>query len=197
MNGFGNWPTRNFLTSTVVTMALLVFSNPSFANEDGFSAPTTIPEKALQSILAWQMQEFQKPNSGLLDFLTQRPRRNLGKDKYYGTRFTKEFIRSVNAEDLQVASTCPGESCGLDYDPVLCAQDVLLPPYSYFTTRMEGTHKNWPASSDATARSAFILFRSGSEENGYRVDYLLQKEGGVWKIAGVNCVSVRAKFNLK
>ncbi len=86
------------------------------------------------------------------------------------------------AEAKQVKANCggvykSGEECGMDSDPVVCAQD--FPDYYLFrTTQSEPSgvviEAAWPPDPAGAAPSV-----SG--------DYRLTLSGGVWKIDGISC----------
>lgn len=192
-----NRPKRSIRAMALASMALLVFAKAAIAGENGFSVPTTAPEKALHAILQSYMREFDKQGSDTFAFWTQQRERNTGMNRYfegkfakYEGKFTNTLVQAVNAKDKELRKDCePGDGiCGMDFDPFLCAQDILLPPHAYFTTRVEIVDGR-PPDTEASATRAYVLYRRGREKdaNARRTDYLLEKERGVWKIAGVRC----------
>ena len=189
---------RNICAMALVLTALLVFTKAAIADENGFSMPTTAPEKALHAILRSYMQEYEKQGSDTSDFWTQQRVRHKEMHRYfegkfarYEGKFTSALVRAVSAHDQEMRKECePADGiCGLDYDPVLCAQDILLPPHAYFTTRVETT-QGQPSNNEAGAARAYVLYRHGpaGDAQAHRTDYLLENERGRWKIAGVRCL---------
>ena len=68
----------------------------------------------------------------------------------------------------------PGEICGLDYNPLTCAQDESDAPYSYRTTAGAAGQADiayfWPGAASPSAR--FVMVR----------------EAGAWKLDAVKCL---------
>ncbi len=175
----------------ICCVMLVLSASAALADESGFTAPVTAPEKALASLLKWHMEQFEERGSNHFEFLVQRPGRKKDKDRLYYSKYTRGLIKAISGVNRKMSG--PGLS-GIDYDPILCAQDILLPPHYYMTTRME-TAAHRVAPSPEEAASAFVLFRSGDGKDAHRVDYLLEKEGGIWKIAGVACG--KTMFNIR
>lgn len=176
--------------NTVLRLFVLtatVYATIALADDNNFTAPDSAAEKALDALLQWHLALNNEANNEY-DFLTQRPDRNTADDTLFTQKFTHGLVAAIAAEEKRlVQETCGGEYldeeiCGLDFDPILCAQDFPTPPFSYFTSHED-------------ANSAFILSRSGDSGDGHRVDYLLEKEQGIWKIAGVACGDM--KFNIR
>lgn len=183
-------------------MALLwSFTHAAAANDRAFSAPTTEPEKALHAILQWAMAETELHHWGLGEFLRQLPGRNTHRDREFRSKFTDALVQSISAADqARRTADCDG-LCGLDFMPIFCAQDVLYPLHFYLTTNKE-LGNGWPASVAATANHTYVRYRSGKASDPYahHIDYLMEKQIGRWKIAGIYCVPDRgfggSKFNI-
>lgn len=192
---------RIFALALMLPMTLFA-SHAVFANDGEFSAPTTAPEQALHAIMRWHMQQQSQRGAEIFNFLTQQPQRNKAKDQRFEGKYTKGLIRAISAQDRAWRDKDCDGICGLDFDPVLCAQDILLPPHTYFTTRTEKAN-GWPTNREFDAVRAYILYRHSRAGNPYvhRIDYLLEKEHGVWKIAGVACHAdkpeLETKFNMQ
>jgi len=189
----------------LTTMSLLCFTRTAEADERAFSAPITEPERALHAILQWEMQEWElklkPPRNDLADFLRQLPRRNTQRDREFQSKFTDALVQSITAADQAGGrANCDG-ACGVDYDPILCAQDILIPPHSYLTTS-KAKGNDWPDNVAATAYRAYVRYRRGEANDPYahRIDYLMEKQLGRWKIAGINCIGGNgyggSKFNI-
>ena len=189
--------TRNVAILPMV-LVLLLTAQVTSANEIEFSAPTTAPEKALHAILQWHHHETGQRSTVLFDFLTQRSGRSKASDMRYQRKFTMSLVRAISAADQRMHDKdCEG-ICGLDFDPILCAQDILLPPHAYLTTS-KARANGWPAKLASSDSHAYILYRRGRVGESYlhRVDYLMEKEGGAWKIAGVYCRAEKPEFENK
>ena len=182
----------------MVPTVLLLAVQAASANETEFAAPNTAPEKALHEILQWQTHETGQRSKDLFEFLTQRSGRSKASDGRYQRKFTMSLVRAVSAADRSMRDKdCEG-ICGLDFDPITCAQDTLLPPHAYLTTS-EARSNGWPANTEASHHRAYVLYRRGRVGESYfhRVDYLLEKEGGAWKIASVYCRAEKPEFETK
>ena len=185
-------------TVAVMSTALLLAGQAASANEIEFSAPTTAPEKALHAILQWNKHETGQRSSDLFDFLTQRAGRSKTSDPRYQSKFTLSLVQAIRAADQRMTEKdCEGV-CGLDFDPITCTQDTLLPPHTYLTTS-KARANGWPAKLASSDNRAYVLYRRGHVGELYlhRVDYLLEKEGGVWKLAGVYCRAEKPEFEFK
>lgn len=182
----------------ILPFAILLGTQPATANEIDFSAPTTAPEKALHAILQRHGHETGQRSTDLFEFLTQRSGRSKANDGRYQSKFTASLVQAIRAvEQSMHEKDCEG-ICGLDFDPITCAQDILLPPHAYFTTRTEKTN-GWPTNSESNAQRAYVLYRNSQAGNPYvyRIDYLLEKEHGTWKIAGVFCHADKPELAIK
>jgi|GEM_PF-2786818 len=190
---------RRFVCAVAVASTMLLFSaQAASANEIEFSAPTTAPEKALHAILQWHTHETGQRSSDLFDFLTQRSGRSKASDRHYQSKFTLSLVQAISAADKRLTDKdCEGV-CGLDFDPITCTQDTLPPPHAYLTTS-QARANGWPANLAASDNLAYVLYRRGRIGESYlhRVDYLLEKEGGVWKIAGIYCRAEKPEFEFK
>ena len=94
--------------------------------------------------------------------------------------FTKKFVQAVTkAESDQVKQTCggkyTGDLCGLDFDPILCAQDFSASGYLYRTMEDDG-------------RKAIVL-AIGVDfiPEAVKTSYRFIKDGKQWKLDGAAC----------
>lgn len=190
-------PVQSACALALAATLLLACANTAVADEGDFSTPVTAPEKALHVILQSYMREFEQPDSDTFAFWTQQRGQESavhqhfeGKFARYKGKFTKGLVQAISKKDRNLRKTCdPADGlCGLDFDPVLCAQDILLPPHAYFTTRMEKANGWTEPDIGAAVTRAYVLYRNGSGDGAHRIDYQLEKERGVWKISGVRCI---------
>ena len=186
----------------IATLPMVLFlaaqSANASANEVEFSAPTTAPEKALHAILQWRGRVFGERSSNLTEFLTQRSGRSKANDARYKRMFTMGLVRAISAVDRSMTDKDCDGVCGLDFDPIFCAQDILLPPHTYLTTSKERANGGRLNTASRDSR-AYVLYRRGRADEKYvhRIDYLLEKESGIWKIAGVYCSADLENFGTK
>ncbi len=167
----------------------LVFCGFAWAGERDFSAPSTEAERALDTLLAWYMQQTDTEDGSLFDFLLQREDRETHNDALYATKITPTLVQAIAAAERKMEQeNCPDGAnddviCGFDFDPILCAQDILLPPHFYHTLK---------APADTTAgESVLIRYRNGADKDGHQADYWVQKEASGWKFAGVRCGTLK------
>ncbi len=135
----------------------------------------TEAEKALDKLLRLSEKRF-----GLVAAVLGRP--GGGKhDAALARELTTARLRQGLAalERNAVRDNCkgryvPGEICGLDYNPLTCAQDESDAPYSYRTTAASAERADiaysWPGAANPSAR--FVMVR----------------EAGVWKLDAVQCL---------
>ena len=185
----------------LATMSLLCFARAAVANERTFSAPTTEPEKALHAILQWEMADTELHHFDLGDFLRQLPGRDTQRDEVFQSKFTDALVQSIAAADQAGGrANCDGV-CGVDFDPIVCAQDTLNPPHFYLTAS-KAKGNGWPDNVAATTDRAYVRYRRGAARDRYvhRIDFLMEKQSGRWKIAGICCIGGKgyggSKFNI-
>lgn len=151
-------------------MALAQASGPG-----GFHRAATEPEKTLDRVLRLSEKD---PN--LVEFLLATPQYKAKSGKDYGRYVTPRLRTDLAAlERATVAENCQGkyldgELCGLDHNPLTCAQDMADGAYLYQTEsagdgRADIAYK-WPGQKAVVARFALV------------------QEGGVWKIDAVTCL---------
>lgn len=116
---------------------------------------------------------------GVFLFVLKRPDRVVADDPGYAPKFTPGLLAAMaEAERAEVASNCAGryrdgEVCGLDFNPVTCAQDV---PDSGRLYRLDA------ASSGVEVISAIWADRTDSGAT-----YRMVQKDGMWKLDGVAC----------
>ncbi|QAZ67535.1 hypothetical protein [Solidesulfovibrio carbinolicus] len=135
----------------------------------------TEAEKTLDKLL-----RLSEKRAGLVDALLGRPGGGKG-DAALARELTTARLRHdlAELERKAVRDNCkgryiPGELCGLDYNPLTCAQDESDAPYSYRTTAATPDRADivysWPGAANPSA--SFIMVR----------------EGEAWKLDAVRCL---------
>ena len=135
----------------------------------------TEAEKALDKLL-----RLSEKRSGLVDVLLGLPGGGKGDAALARELTTARLRRDLTELERQaVRNNCkgryiPGELCGLDYNPLTCAQDESDAPYSYRTTAASAERADivysWPGAADPSA--SFVMVR----------------EAGAWKLDAVRCL---------
>jgi hypothetical protein len=164
-------------TAVLATAVLAGVMRAAVADERSYHAPQTGAEKALDDILR---QAGNDPD--MLDYLLDARGKGaahpVAKYDAMVTAALRQAIQQVQAK--LVRETCHGasqdEPCGLDFDPILCAQDVA-DRYLYRTVaetpRQSEIVYAWPGQGAAPAEPG-ATFR-------------LLKSGDAWRIDGVRC----------
>jgi hypothetical protein len=141
-----------------------------------FHPPATEAEQALAAIL-----HRADTDAAILDnILGARGTRHFHRSVDYTVDLTPALLRAIReAEHRLVAKECgghyrAGDICGLDYNPVTCAQDSD-PPYLYRTDA-------------AQADQATISYRwRNDNDQKTAAIYRLIHEGGHWRIDAITC----------
>lgn len=124
----------------------------------------------------------------ILDFILKRPDRDQKKDRKYKEMFTPALERAwAEAEAAEVKKNCggrylDGEICGIDFRPLVCAQDYSEKGYLY---RMDCLGE------EATA----ITMRWPLTERPVAT-YRLLKRGNGWVLDSVACLPDGPGFNM-
>jgi hypothetical protein len=164
--------------------AVVVSAAPGAGSEQPFHAARSAPEKALDEILRRSDHD-----DNLFEFVLKRPWFDPKKDKGYALLFTKQLLAAwAAAQAEQVRRDCQGkyvdgEVCGIDYNPIACGNATSEKGYVFRTKQ-------------ANDREATISSRWAGQAS--RADgplYRLVKEGGNWRLDGVDCGN-SAKFNM-
>ena len=132
-------------------------------------------EKALDKLLRLSEKRY-----GLVAAVLGRPGGGKG-DAALARELTTARLRRdlTELERKAVRDNCkgryiPGELCGLDYNPLTCAQDESDAPYSYRTTVASADRADivysWPGAANPSA--SFVMVR----------------EGEAWKLDAVRCL---------
>ncbi|KHK04068.1 hypothetical protein [Desulfovibrio sp. TomC] len=143
--------------------------------QGGYHRAATEAEKTLDRVL-----RLSEKDPDLVAFLLATPQYKARAGKDYGRYVTPRLRTDLAAlERATVAENCQGkyldgELCGLDYNPLTCAQDLADGAYLYQTAssgdgRAEISYK-WPGEKDSLGR------------------FTLVQDGGVWKIDAVTCL---------
>ena len=135
----------------------------------------TEAEKALDKLLRLSEKRY-----GLVAAVLSRPGGGKGDAALAGELTTVRLRRDLaELERKAVRDNCkgryvPGEICGLDYNPLTCAQDESDAPYSYRTTAGAADQADiaysWPGA--AAPSASFVMVR----------------EAGAWKLDAVKCL---------
>ena len=152
-------------------------------------------EKALAEILRLYTND-----SNMFYYVTGRPYYDAKKDTGYARLFTKNLLQSVGKADSDLIKLEPdgkcveGYLCGLDYDPIFCAQDSSDNGYIYWTTEDDG-HKaiiyylwSWGDKTDE-------FFPGSDKTYESKKFYRLIKDDDHWKLDGIDCGD-GTKFNM-
>jgi len=151
------------------------------ASHQDFHPPTTTLEKRLDEILHSTEIEMGSDEPSALDYVLQTPYKNHKYDSKYADFFSQAFVRAcANKEKELVDRDCGGnyirgEQCGMDYDPIVCAQD-FTDSYVY-STLME------------TDKVARIEYKWHLTDDNPMATYKLIKQGNSWVIDGVKCTT--------
>ena len=172
---------RAFSAAFAVVLALpggLVFGQAQPAR---FHPPVTPAERALDATL-----KAADADDSVLDNLLQgRGERDYRPTVDYRSSLTAALLAAIRkAERDMVRRDCggrykSGEVCGLDYNPITCAQDRIG---QRFVATM----------SDAAGHSRIVL--ASAPHGPGHATYVMVEEAGAWKLDGVSC-SAGSRFN--
>jgi hypothetical protein len=178
---------KNLALCFLAAAACLAAANAHAADAvpaDSFHAAKTPPEKALDDIV-----RRSETDEDISVYVLKIPGYDPKKAEEYSHLFTDDFLKSAAAVQARlVQKDCggnysEGDICGVDGNPVTCAQDVSKPDYLYQTQTED----------DRTA--AIVRRWSDPSPPGTESFYRLVKSGGVWKIDGIKCGD-DLKFNM-
>jgi hypothetical protein len=174
----------------ILLVALLLFYVPACCADGAFHAPDSDAEKALDHILDSDriLDSGQQKSPGFHEFMIGADKLDKSHEDAYGAMFTKPLLAAWRlAERKAVRVNChghyqKGELCGIDYDMLTCAQDEA-DTYLYRTDVDDGH----------VARIAYKWLGNEPEV----ASYVLVKEGGQWRLDGVDCLIVKNSFHIK
>jgi len=164
----------------LLVLALLVTAAPGWTKEPaspgvaGYHVAASEAEKTLDRVL-----RLSEKDGNLLEFVLHTPQYKPKADKGYARFFTKRLLTDMAAlEKAAVLSNCKGkyvagELCGVDYNPLTCAQDEAEGAYQYQTE-------------SSAARKAVIAYTWPGEKDKAATFEMLE-EGETWKVDGVKC----------
>jgi len=181
--------------ASLLSVCLLFASGASFAvagqdapskdaTNEGFHYPSTSAEQFLDLIITLASST----RGHLADYVMNVPWRDIRYDPHYARLVTPGLREAISREEArQVKENCDGkyaddgDICGLDYDPITCAQDLSEEGY-LFRTEKSGRDKavlslRWPGIPQIVGT------------------YRLIRTGGVWKLDGIRC-DPTAAFNM-
>lgn len=179
---------RAAIASTVTAFAVASAAGSASA-EPAFHPAGTAAERTLARILKLDGDKPEAVDPAIAGSL-RRPRAAPPPDAAYLAWLTAPLAATIlTAEARAVKANCggvyrAGDECGLDADPILCAQDF---PKSYlFRTTQSApglavVEAAWPPEGRAAPAA------SGA--------YRLTRTGGVWKIDGVKCAEGGGAYN--
>jgi len=139
-----------------------------------FHAPSTPAELALD-----QVAKLTKADENLVDYVLKKPGYNKAKAAEYSDLFTANLLKAwADAEVERVKQDCggkytEGDICGIDYDPIVCAQD-FPDHYLYRTDRQ-------------TPTEAVISSIWADSDEKQTVTYRLVFRDQRWQLDGVRC----------
>lgn len=134
-----------------------------------------------------QIVRLSDHDDGLFLFITKRPDRDKNRDTEYPVLFSKNLMESIaDAERRLVKQTCggvyDGEICGLDFNPITCAQDYSEDGYVYKT--------------EETGREAVVISLKWPRLPKVVATYRMIRSSNRWIMDGVTC-GPNTKFNMK
>ncbi|TAN61306.1 MAG: hypothetical protein EPN20_12625 [Magnetospirillum sp.] len=180
-----------------ISLVMALGSNPAQAQSNGrgqgpagsvpppqkdFHQAASDAELALDRII-----RLSDHDDGLFLFITKRPDRDKNRDTEYPDLFSKNLMKSVaDVERRLVKKTCggvyDGEICGLDFNPVTCAQDYSEDGYVYRT--------------EDTGHGAAVVSLKWPRLSGVVATYRMIRSDNHWIMDGVEC-GPNTKFNMK
>ncbi|MHC1789381.1 YqhG/Tai3 family protein [Solidesulfovibrio sp.] len=131
-------------------------------------------ERTLDRVL-----RLSEKDRNFLEFLLGTPQYQARPGKDYGRNVTARLRGSMAAlERAAVTENCQGryidgELCGLDYNPLTCAQDEGQGAYRYKT--------------ESSGDDRAVIAYTWPGMQGMVASFRLVQEGGVWKIDAVTC----------
>uniref|UniRef100_I2Q134 DUF3828 domain-containing protein n=1 Tax=Desulfovibrio sp. U5L TaxID=596152 RepID=I2Q134_9BACT len=158
-----------------LVLVLLIAAAPAHpAGNAGYHVAASEAEKALDKVLHLSGKD---PN--LLEFVLRTPSYKPKADKGYARFFTKRLLDDMAAQEkAAVQENCngryvAGELCGLDYNPLTCAQDEPAGAYRYKT--------------ESSAEEKAVVAYKWPEEKDKAATFEMVEEGGMWKVDRVTC----------
>ena len=124
----------------------------------------------------------------LFFFMIKRPSRNRSLDRRFAPLFSKELQAAWAQEEKRlVLQGCngryiDGELCGIDFRPLVCAQDYSEEGYTYRTLRSD-------------AKSALIEMSWAEHSDNPSAQYRMILVGDRWVMDGVYCLRWGVGFN--
>ncbi len=164
-----------FLRDCLNIIVLVFFLSICVQNaeaQETYNAASTAAESQLDALL-----KFADADTDMSDFVLNIPKRQSTKDQQFASYFTSSFLARMSYKERQlVQRDCgghyiEGELCGIDYNPITCAQDNLG-TYFYHTEK-------------ENPYNATISFSYDRERN-FAV-YTLVKTHTGWKLNNVEC----------
>ena len=166
------WPVIALVAASVI--AVIAPARAADARLPGFHAPQTEAERALDAIL----KSAGKDAAELDNLLEGRGKPGFRPTVDYRRVLTDALLRAIrDAEAALVKRDCDGayrdgDICGLDYDPLVCAQDTAA-RYLYRTDAQQAD----------TARISYAW----PDQSKLAATYQLVRTGGRWKLDGIRC----------
>lgn len=161
---------------------------PVSAQSSQLSQGTFHPAKhSAEKWLAWLLKRAERDDS-MIFYVVGAPFRDRRKDANYRGLFSTGLEADwAAAEAGEVRKNCGGqymngEICGLDFDPLVCGQDVSEKGYLF---RID----------DMAENSAIITMRWPWIEQPVAT-YRLLKQGKRWRLDGVTCLPNGPTFNM-
>jgi hypothetical protein len=115
---------RLFISALSLSLLSAAVGTAALAKDGAFHTATTPAEKALAHVL-----DLSSKDGNLFSFVLNQPDRDQTKDVTYQGLFTNALLATLAERERKlVEESCggvylDGEICGIDYDPIACAQD--------------------------------------------------------------------------
>jgi TPR repeat protein len=143
--------------------------------KEPFHTARSPAEKSLDEIISRTIKD-----NNIFEYVLGRPWYDAKKDSGYSRLFTKKLVGAITKQESDlVKETCGGkygdDICGIDYNPITCAQDYSDSGYLYRTVEDDGYK--------AIILSPGVVYASNEAKTTYR----LIKVGDDWKLDGVVC----------
>ena len=172
------------VTGSCALLAAMITNAAEAGLPPSFHIAQSVPEKTLNNII-----RRSENGDAMIDYILKIPGYAARQDHAYAHLFTKNLLIAwANAQAQFVQQDCggkylEGEICGIDENPVSCAQDFSDKEYLYQTQEESG-------------QKAIISYRWADQATSNAgPKYRLVKSGNDWKLDGVNCGN-GLKFNM-
>jgi len=173
---------KRLARAAIWTVSIALTAGTAAAPAPAFHAAHSAAEQALNRIL--KADENPPGHIDPTDAVGRRPRTTPPTGAPYLKYLTTPLAKAILvAEAGEVKANCggvykSGELCGMDSDPIVCAQD--FPDHYLFRTTQDGGNR-------VVIEAAWPADPAGVVEQTTSGAYRLTLSGGVWKIGGISC----------